>query len=79
MTNAGILAKQVYIRLTDDPKGFVYTVKYGAFSLRPRLVATTASTEDRVPEPDPVPVSRHHTAKRSPATNTASDSRKPHE
>ena len=36
MRKDGLFTKRVHIRLADDGTGFLYTVKYGCFSLRTR-------------------------------------------
>ena len=40
--------KQVYIRLSDDGSGFVYTVQYGRLRLSPRLVRPVEHGEEPV-------------------------------
>jgi hypothetical protein len=50
-TNTAAVAKKVYIRLTDDGTGLLYTVKYGWFSLparRVRLLVESGPCEQAV-------------------------------
>lgn len=55
----GPFRKEVYIRLTDDGRGFLYTVKYGCLRLPTRKIEPFGAREISLGIEAPVPADRN--------------------